>query len=306
MIYKIIFFVNRLKYSYNYKMDLYGTSGQAIAQGNMRTQSVRDLNDKIRQHNQEVADRITGLQQGLKTSDTIKAALDTGKTLWEGSKMPGAIQTYNEWRADKAKNAAKGSNPDTAANNTLRENATQGDPMRQAMGENNLTAAAGEEVRAEGSPAGASLSEEAESVAGSKGKLQNGMESLLEDGLTEDGVAKLGKAAGAIGGVATMGMDLYQDFKGGKGFHLAGDNWEEKTGNALSLAGSAADIIGTFYPPAAIIGGVVDLASSAFDAIGSKVEEDKQSDELKQEQQKETVQEVSAPVQQTITTGRTQ
>jgi hypothetical protein len=287
-------------------MDLYGTSGNAIAQGNMRTQSVRDLNDKIRQHNQEVADRITGLKEQTKTADTIKEALDTGKTLWEGSKMPGAIKSYQDWKADQAKGKAKGSNPDTATNNTLRENATEGDPMRQAMGENDLRDAAGEEVRAEGSPAGASLSEEAESVAGSKGKLQNGVESLLEDGLTEDGLSKLGKAAGAIGGATTMGVDLYQDFKGGKGFHLAGDNWEEKAGNALSLAGSAADIVGTFYPPAAIIGGAVDLASSAFDAIGEKVSEDKESDDLTQQQQQETMKEVSAPAQQTITTGRVQ
>jgi len=283
-------------------MDLYGTSGNAIAQGNMRTQSVRDLNDKIRQHNQEVADRITGLQEQTKTADTIKEAMDTGKTLWEGSKMPGAIKDYQAWKAGKN----KGSNPDTAANNTLRENATQGDPQRQAMGEQQLRDMAGEETRAEGSPTGASLSEEAESVAGSKGKLQNGVENLLEDGLTEDGVTKLGKAAGAIGGLSTMGIDLYQDFKGGKGFHLAGDNWEEKTGNALSLAGSVADVVGTFYPPAAIIGGAVDLASSAFDAIGSKVEEDKQADDLKQQQQQETIQEASAPAQQTITTGRVQ
>ena len=33
-------------------MDLYGTSAQAVAMGNMRNQQVRDLNDKINQHNQ--------------------------------------------------------------------------------------------------------------------------------------------------------------------------------------------------------------------------------------------------------------
>jgi hypothetical protein len=283
-------------------MDLYGTSGTAIAQGNMRTQQVRDLNDKIRQHNQEVADRITGLQEQTKTADTIKQALDTGRTLWEGSKMPGAIKNYQDWKAGKN----KGTNPETATNNALRESATEGDPMRQAMGENQLRDFAGEATRAEASPAGASLAEEAESVAGSKGKLANGVETLLEDGLTESGVEKLGKATGAVGGLTTAGIDLYQDFKGGKGFHLAGDNWEEKTGNALSLAGSVADVAGTFYPPLAIIGGAVDLASSAFDAIGEKVSEDKESDDLKQQQQQETIQQVSAPAQQTITTGRVQ
>jgi hypothetical protein len=100
-------------------------------------------------------------------------------------------------------------------------------------------------------------------------------------------------------------MDLYQDFKGGS-FHLAGDNWEQKTGNALNLAGSVADVAGTFYPPLAIIGGALDLTSSALDTIGSKVSEDKKMSDLQQEQQNETVSEVATPAQQTVATGRTQ
>ena len=287
-------------------MDLYGTSGQAIANGNMRSQSVRDMNDRIRQHNDEITNQIQSLKEQTQTADNIKEALDTGKTLWAGSKMPGAIEEYQKWKAKKASGQPTQSNPESETNSTLRQSATENDPLRQGMNENQLRDMAGETTRAEGSPSGASLGEEASVLGGAKGKVQNSMEDLLEDGLTEDGVSKLGKAAGALGGATNLGIDIYQDFKGGKGFHLAGDNWEEKTGNALNAAGSVADIVGTFYPPAAIVGGAVDLVSDAFNMIGSKVEDDKKAADLDQQGKDEQVSEVSAPEQETITTGRTE
>lgn len=287
-------------------MDLYGTSGQAIANGNMRTKSVRDMNDRIREHNTDITNQIQSLKEQTQTADNIKEALDAGKTLWAGSKMPGAIKEYQAYKAKQAKGQATQSNPESETNSTLRESATENDPLRQGMNESQLREAAGEETRAEGSPAGASLSEEASTLGGAKGKVQNSMENLLEDGLTEDGMSKLGKAAGAIGGAANFGIDMYQDFKGGKGFHLAGDNWEEKTGNALNIAGSVADVVGTFYPPAAIVGGAVDLVSDAFNMIGSKVEDDKKTAELDQEATDEQTPEVQQQAQQTIITGRTQ
>jgi hypothetical protein len=283
-------------------MDLYGSSGSAIAQGNMRTQAVRDLNEKIRQHNSDIADQISSLREQTQTADTINDALNTGKSLWVGSKMPQAISNYKDWKAGKL----KGSNPLSALNNKLQEAADKGNPLRNAMGQNQITDAI-LAPRAEGSPSGLSLSEEASSVLeGQRSKLSQGIMKGVEGAVGEDALSKLGKATGAIGGLANAGIDLYQDFQGGKGFHLAGDNWEEKTGNALNLAGSIADVAGTFYPPLALIGGAADLASAAIDAIGSKVEEDKKSGELTQQQQQQTEQEVTAPAQQTIVTGRTQ
>lgn len=287
-------------------MDLYGTSGQAIANGNMRSQSVRDMNERIRQHNDEITNQIQGIKEQTKTAETIKEALDTGKTLWAGSKMPGAIKEYQAYKAKQAKGQATQSNPESETNSTLRQSATENDPLRQAMGENQLRDMAGETTRAEGSPSGSSIEEEASVLGGSKGKIQNSMEDLLEDGLTEDGVTKLGKAAGALGGATNFGIDMYQDFKGGKGFHLAGDNWEEKTGNALNAAGSIADVVGTFYPPAAIVGGAVDLVSDAFNMIGSKVEDDKKAADLDQQAKQEKTPEIQEQQQQTITTGRTE
>ena len=287
-------------------MDLYGTSGQAISNGNMRTDSVRDLNSKIREHNKSVTTQIQGLKEQTQTGESINEALNTGKALWTGSKMPGAVKEYQKYKAKLKQGKVTQSNPESETNSTLRQSATENDPLRQAMGENQLRDMAGETTRAEGSPSGASLGEEAETLGGPSGKVQNSMENLLEDGLTEDGVEKLGKYAGAIGGGAQLGIDLYQDFKGGKGFHLAGDNWESKTGNALNMAGAAADIVGVAFPPAAIIGGALDLVSDGLNMIGSKVDDDKKAADLDKQAEDDQTPEVQSVSEQTTTTGRTQ
>lgn len=282
-------------------MDLYGTSGNAIAQGNMRTQQVRDLNDRIRQHNQDIANKIQGLKEQTQTADTVNQALETGKTLWEGSKMPGAIKTYESWKAGKI----TGTSPEEAFNKFLSNSAKTNNPISSAMNPNQIKSNIGSAI-SEGSPSGLSVSEEASQVVeGANSKLTQGITNTVKDAVEGSAISKLGKGLGAIGAVAQGGVDLYQDFKGGS-FHLAGDNWEQKTGNALNLAGSVADVAGTFYPPLAIIGGALDLTSSAFDTIGNKVSEDQKMSDLQQEQQKETVSEVATPAQQTVATGRTQ
>jgi hypothetical protein len=288
-------------------MDLYGTSGQAIAEGNMRTQQVRDLNERIRQHNQDVADKIQGLREQTQTADTIKNVLDTGKTLWEGSKMPSAIQSYKDYKLKQSQNLPVASNVEEETNNALQASSKQLNPIKQAMTDAQSSVTSIGDTIAEGSPSGLSITEEAGKVLNGQGsKLSQGLTGVLENDVESSALSKLGKATGAIGGVTQAGLDLYQDFSGNKGFHLAGDNWEEKTGNALNLAGSVADVVGSFYPPAAIIGGALDLASAGIDAIGAKVSENKQSSQLTQLQQQETLKQVSAPPQDVITTGRTQ
>lgn len=286
-------------------MDLYGTSGQAIAQGNMRTQAVRDLNEKISQHNTDIAEKIQGLKEQQQSANTILDIENTGKALWAGSKMPDKIKAYKEWKAKREAGQTNSTNPEQESNQTLQENADANTPHSQATTpEQNPTEPPPEPV-AEGSPAGASVSEEAGEVAEGEGsKLSKGLTGALE-GEVEDGVlGKLGKASGAIGGIAQGSLDLYNDFKGGKGFHLAGDNWEEKSSNALNMAGAVADVGGTFFPPLALVGGVMDLASGALSEIGEKLDEDKQSSDLDQEQQTDQEQQVTAPAPDSVTTGR--
>ncbi len=279
--------------------DLYGTSAQAISMGNARTQQVRDMNEKIRQHNSDVADKIQGLRDQEKSNATMLDIERTGKELWTGANMPNKVKAYQDWKAKR-----QASNPESNSNKNLGADAEEGNPMRQAMSESQLTDEAGQPPVNEGSPAGAGAVEETAEVSeGAGSKLAKGMPGVAE--MTEDGLSKLGKYAGVAGGLAQGTMDVMADFKGGK-FHLAGDNTEHKIGGVLNLAGSIADVGGAVYPPLALVGGALDLASGAVNEIGDLVSEDKQSDDLKQKQAQETVQEVSVAPQPTVATGRVQ
>ncbi len=80
-------------------------------------------------------------------------------------------------------------------------------------------------------------------------------------------------------------MDVFEDIKA-KG--IAGNNNWEKAGNLLQIGGSIADIVGMAFPPAALLGGVLDLASGATDAVGEKLDADQKSKELTQEQTQDT------------------
>ena len=287
-------------------MDLYGTSAQAVAMGNMRNQQVRDLNDKINQHNQEVADRIQGVKEQAQTANTILDIQNTGKALWAGSHMPDKIKAYKEWKASGQPLI----NQEALSNKVLQTKADIGNKFNQAMSDAQESVETAVAPIAEASPSGASIAEEASNVTeGAGSKLVDGITSGAGSALKGDAVDAIekvaGKATGIIGSTAQAGLDLYQDFKGGT-FHLAGDNWEQKSGNALNLAGAVADFAGTFYPPLALVGGALDLASGAISEIGDKVSESKQASQLDQEQQKETLETVSAPPQQTVTTGRTE
>lgn len=267
----------------------------AIANGNARLDSVRQLNERIREHNADVADQIQNAREQEKTANTIAQAQQAGMALWKGSKMPDAIKAYKDYKA-KTAGEKQGSNPTSDYENTNKPDTSAGveDAQTPAQSVDEPPA----EPVAEGSTTGASISEDVESTGS---KLVDGFPSGAKQALTEAGESKLTKYASAGGEVAGTlmsgavgAMDIYNDFKGG--FHLAGNNWEEKAGNVLQIGGSIADLAGTFYPPAKLIGGALDLASGAISEVGEQLDT-KSSDELTQEQQKETVQQVAVPTQ---------
>jgi len=267
----------------------------AIANGNARLDSVRQLNERIRAHNSDVAESINSQRDQLKTANTIAQAQQAAMATWKGSKMPDAIKAYKDY---KAKNAAEkqGSNPTSDYENSNKPDTSAGVEDAQTPAQS-VTEPPAEPV-AEGSTTGASITEDAESTGS---KLVDGIPSGAKQALTEAGESKIGKfasaggeAAGTLMSAAVGGMDIYNDFKGG--FHLAGNNGWEKAGNVLQIGGSIADIVGTFYPPAKLIGGALDLASAAVDEVGEQTDTTGE-DKLKQEQQKETVSEVATPIQ---------
>jgi hypothetical protein len=327
--------------------DIYGTTNAlAIQQGNARLQEVRDLNERIKQHNTDVATTIQGLREQAQTQQTIQQVRDTGTALWAGAKMPDKIKAYNAWKA--ARNAT---NPTAQAARAGGEGLISGiktsakgavtdivSGARDAAGRavSQATGAASEaingaKVTATGVVSGATRSlgdvveegglgrsagEAAESAAQDIGKDLGGKLAGAGGKVAEEVAGTLaGKAAGLAGGLmgaAQGGIDIFEDIKSiSSGHGIAGNNTWEKAGNLLQIGGSIADLVGMAFPPAALLGGVLDLASGATDAVGEKLDADKKSSDLTQEQNQDTekpvtVSSVPVPVATTALTAVTQ
>lgn len=266
--------------------DLYGTSG-AISLGNMRTQMVRDMNDRIKEHNENVQTTIQGLQSQASSAFLTKEIRDQAINLWTGKDIPGKINEFNKYYADRAAGKSLGTNMVENTVNNLKQSAPDG----LLDGAKTTTKAAGEVV-SEGANAAESVADVAKTAESSVGK---GLTSALEGAAGEGAIASkvsgaLGKA-GVLGSAALGGMDLYEDIKNKS---IQGNNTWEKASNLLQIGGSLGDIAGTVFPPAKLIGGILDIASGVTDSIGEKLEENKTSADLKQEQSKETEQTVTA------------
>ena len=274
-------------------MDLYGTNGNAIAMGNARMQAVRDFNQRVKQHNDDITDKIQSLKEQESTADTIKEIKTQATNLWTAKDIPGKVAEYNQWVASR--NAP---NPTEGSIRRVRTKFTDiGDGIFTSEGD--VTEPSAEPV-SEGANAGETVSEVAETSdnAVAKGLAKEG-EDLVEDTALGKAVGKVG----VLGSAALGGMDLYEDIKSKS---IQGNNTWEKAGNLLQIGGTIGDLAGTVFPPAKLIGGVLDLASGITDTVGEKLDEDKQADDLKIEQQKETEQTIAAPVQETVATGRVQ
>ena len=270
-------------------MELYTTNGNAIAMGNARRQQVRELNERIQQHNTDVANAISEQFDQKKTTEKIRDAQQKAQSLWTGAQMPDKIKKFNDWRTQT----------DAKANPIANEASEQADRVEEA-----------------GPPAEVEAPEPEAPTTGQLTEVEPGIfeeaeedavEGLKTTGALKEGATKaLGKVAGAAGGImaaAQGGLDIYDDIKAGG---IAGNNNWEKAGNLLQIGGSIADIAGAAFPPAALIGGVLDLASSATTEVGEAEEEAKEPSEEKADIKSEQEQMIAAPVQQTVATGRVQ
>lgn len=265
------------------------SSMQAVALGNSRRQAVREMNERIQAHNNDVANQISQIKDQVQTANVITQAKDTAQGLWTGASMPDKIKAYKDWKAGK-----KASNPTSQSEQTTQQTAQENAPENDATTPAQNTTEPPTEPVAEGSPSGASLSEEAENV-GNKISAPKG--ALTEAG--ESAFEKAGKGAGVLGAAAVGGLDIYNDIKAGK---IAGNNDWEKAGNVLQIGGSVADIVGTFYPPAKLIGGVLDLTAGALDEVGGATDDtaEKKEEDI---QKTETEQTIAAPETATTTGG---
>lgn len=284
-------------------LDLYGTSSNAIAQGNMRQAAVRDLNERIQQHNTDVANKISGLKDQVKNTERLKEFQQSAQALWTSKGMPDKVKAWNDYFNDP-----KASNPTTQSERTTRSAAQENAPENDATTPEQANAEAPAESSAvteteevTGTDAGA----EAGELTAEGSKLTEGMETVAKG---SKWAGKLGEAGGTLMSAGAGAMDIYQDYEASKKdghFEIAGNNNWEKAGNILQIGGAIGDVVGTFFPPAKLIGGVFDLASAATNEIGEGLD-DKPDKELDTEQQQETEQTVAQPSAQVLTTGRVQ
>ena len=123
--------------------------------------------------------------------------------------------------------------------------------------------------------------------------------------MSDEAIDTLGKGAGALASVGLGGMDAYKEIESlsaGKG--LAGDNWASKTADIGQIAGAIADVGGTVFPPLALVGGAIDLASGAFGEIGDMIDSGKQNQSTKDLQTKNTLAPITSEAPAIITSGR--
>ncbi len=291
-------------------MDLYGTNGNAIAMGNARREQVRDLNERIQQHNTDVANSISEQFDQKKTTEQIRDAQQKAQSMWTGAHMPDKVKKFNDWRTARDSKANPIANESEEQSQAVKDG---GPPAEVETPEPEAPSA--EEINTRSGPAASEAAEGLEDVAGkSAGAVADigeeaavaGLKSGAKSALKEGAISGLGKVAGAAGGImaaAQGGLDIYEDVKAGG---IAGNNNWEKAGNLLQIGGSIADIAGLAFPPAALLGGVLDLASSATTEIGETEEEDKEPAEEQADIKSQQEQAIAAPVQQTVATGRVQ
>tara|TARA_R100001460_G_scaffold44780_1_gene81647 strand:- start:3575 stop:4387 length:813 start_codon:yes stop_codon:yes gene_type:complete len=268
-------------------MDLYSADVGAIQQGNMRSQAVMDANNKVREHNNALAGQISQLKSQEKSADTEEGIKDAIGGFIASGKIGGKVKNYQKWVANQT-----ASNPTTQAENQLSETANES-PTAPPTKEDPST----------------KLTDEGDGIFSSEGALEGeeggisrakqGIKNAL--GVSDEAVENIGKGVGEIASVGLAGMDIYKDIKAGG---IAGDNWASKTSNVLQIGGAIADLGGVVFPPLALLGGAVDIASGVSGEIGDLIDsgkQDKETDKL-QQQETETTQTIQAPTP--ASTGR--
>ena len=215
--------------------------------------------------------QISGLKDKAKSAGQLSEIEASAKGLWTAKGMPDRVKSFNSWNDSRT-----ASNVNAQAESAQRELAS-----KQPVEMDALTDA--QRTGVDSAPAGSSRAlSEAQSVS------------------------ETGEAAGVLGSAAIGGDDIYEDYKksmaAGK-LEIAGNNNWEKAGNILQIGGSIADVAGAFFPPAKLLGGILDLASSATGEVG-QAEDNTATKKLDAQQTSQTE---TAPVisqEATISTGR--
>lgn len=101
--------------------------------------------------------------------------------------------------------------------------------------------------------------------------LKTGLKKIAGGAVSEAGLTVAseigGKVAGDMGGIVDIGEGI-DNLADGKKF-FAGDDKTAEIGDTLTSVGAVADVVGTVFPPAELIGGALGAVGGIFDAYDS-------------------------------------
>ncbi len=282
-------------------MDLFQADAGAISSGNMRSQAAESANEAIQFHNNELAKQAEGIRKAsadaLTQERTEQGMQDIMSGYMEARGLKSGIQGYKDYVAQGRSKAQalqqKVSSLQNQVANTGAEIRNDPSPSAQptAQARPNTT----EEPNVSATPEGAAAQGTAdanpsaeehtaitagEEDTGKTGSLfHNGLKRVA--GISDEAIDNVGKGVGAIGSAAVAGVDIYNDVKKGK----LGDNGWESVGQVAQIGGAISDVVGTAFPPAALLGGALGVVGGIFSDIGEAVEGKKKDAEVKQENQ---------------------
>jgi len=274
---------------------LYGYS-DALSQGSAFNARVKNYNDGVLLANQNAITEHGILVKGQKkkvADDTLReredgaeyAVMDTKSFLTAGagvgelysgvkkSGVAGYISDSTKGRLNTIQNTTRQAlankpkpPPVTMELGEANDDGTYGDALVQAGDAGENAAKAGEET--------------IESSGMGTGLIKGGLKLASRGAIGDAGLTVLSEVGGKVLGDFSGGKDIVRSFANlynGSGI-FAG----ESTADKFTEVGAAADLVGTIFPPAEIVGGVLGLVGGAIDTWDDiKADMDKKSDDSK-------------------------
>jgi hypothetical protein len=281
-------------------MSLYGYS-DALSQGSAFNARVQNFNDGIRLQNQKALDEHLQLvkeQAGKVADDALKskedgaeyAVMDTKGVLGTGlgiahaftgireSGLAGYVTDSTKGRintiATTARRAIAKTGSDAVAQARAQLVAGKSAPKPSTFAVSEIT------QDADGDPVFSTAKSAAEKAAGAAGDaaqageeiessgmgtsiIKSGLKMATRGAIGEAGLSALSEVGGKVLGDFSGGKDIIKSFANladNKGF-FAG----ESTADKFQEAGAAADLVGTIFPPAELVGGALGLIGGAID-----------------------------------------
>ena len=260
----------------------------SISQGSSFNARTSNFNEAVQAHNQVLTDKYNAKvkqQPGTLSTDKTKKEEDEAfYGITDGKNVIGStvglVQAGSEIKTAGGLMKFAG-DATTSRLNTIGKTANRLGEMTTKNAQNALKPAevgadgivetAGTIADDAGKNAAKAASQEIESSGLGTSILKSGLKKVAGGALSEAGLSVAsevgGKIAGDFGGIVDIGEGI-DNLADGKKF-FAGDDKTAEIGDTLTSVGAVADVVGTVFPPAELIGGALGAIGGIFDAYDS-------------------------------------